>query len=102
MSQGVLKVNQGSLYPALHRLEEQAWIDSDWGNSEHNRKAKFYRLTRKGARRLEFETSNWERLAAAITYAAAPVVLLAAALAAGWLPARRAARVDPAAALRCD
>ena len=65
-SDDVLKVNQGSLYPALHRLEEQGWIDSEWASSEHNRKAKYYRLTRKGARQLQVETSNWERLSFAV------------------------------------
>jgi PadR family transcriptional regulator PadR len=66
ISDDVLRVNQGSLYPALHRLEEQGWIDSDWGNSENNRKAKFYRLTNKGAKQLEREASNWERVSTAI------------------------------------
>jgi transcriptional regulator len=61
-----LKVNQGSLYPALHRLEQQGLIDSEWGNSENNRKAKFYRLTEAGRRQLQRETSNWERLSTAI------------------------------------
>jgi PadR family transcriptional regulator PadR len=66
MSEDVLKVNQGSLYPALHRLEEQGWISSDWGTSENNRRAKFYRLTRGGEKQLDAETSNWERLSSAI------------------------------------
>jgi PadR family transcriptional regulator PadR len=66
ISDDVLKVNQGSLYPALHRLEEQGWIDSEWANSENNRKAKYYRLTRKGAKQLAIETDNWERLSAAV------------------------------------
>ena len=66
ISEDVLQVNQGSLYPALHRLEEQGWIDSDWGNSENNRKAKFYRLTNKGGKQLEREASNWERVSTAI------------------------------------
>ena len=74
ISEDVLKVNQGSLYPALHRLEEQGWIDAEWATSENNRKAKFYSLTRKGQRQLERETSNWERVSAAIgrVLAAAP------------------------------
>ena len=66
ISEGVLQVNQGSLYPALHRLEDRGWVDSSWGLSESNREAKFYRLTRAGRRRLEVETESWERIAAAI------------------------------------
>ena|SRR5258708_7017813 len=67
ISDGVLCVNQGSLYPALHRLEEQGWIDSEWGNSENNRQAKFYRLTKTGRKQLAEETETWERLAGAVT-----------------------------------
>jgi PadR family transcriptional regulator len=66
VSQDVLRVNQGSLYPALHRLESEGWIAAAWGASENNRKAKFYRLTRVGARQLEAETENWRRLAGAV------------------------------------
>ena len=66
MSKDVLQVQQGSLYPALHRLEQRGWIDAEWGDSDHNRKAKFYRLTRAGRRQLEVETSNWVRLSAAV------------------------------------
>ena len=66
VSQDVLRVNQGSLYPALHRLEEEGWISAEWGASENNRKAKFYRLTRTGQRQLEAETENWKRLAEAV------------------------------------
>src|SRR4029079_1900936 len=66
VSQDVLRVNQGSLYPALHRLEEEGWIAAEWGSSENNRKAKFYRLTRAGQRQLEAETENWKRLAEAV------------------------------------
>ena len=65
-SEDVLRVNQGSLYPALHRLEAEGWIDAEWGASENNRKAKFYRLTRSGRKRLEEETAMWERLATAV------------------------------------
>lgn len=72
VSQDVLKVNQGSLYPALHRLEEQGWIDSEWGNSESNRKAKFYSLTPRGAKALVAEESNWERLSEAVRRVLAP------------------------------
>jgi PadR family transcriptional regulator PadR len=66
ISQDVLRVNQGSLYPALHRLEEQGWVASEWGTSDNNREAKFYRLTRTGQRQLEAETANWERMSAAV------------------------------------
>jgi PadR family transcriptional regulator, regulatory protein PadR len=66
VSNGVLLVQQGSLYPALHRLEQQAWIQSEWGESENNRRAKFYSLTRAGRKRLGEELANWERLSAAI------------------------------------
>ena len=62
----VLQVNQGSLYPALHRLELQGLIAAEWGNSENNRQAKFYELTRNGRKQLAEETRNWERLAAAV------------------------------------
>jgi PadR family transcriptional regulator len=66
VSDSVLVVNQGSLYPALYRLEEEGWIASEWGASENNRRAKFYKLTRNGARQLEREQQNWQRLAAAV------------------------------------
>jgi PadR family transcriptional regulator PadR len=66
ISRDVLSVTQGSLYPALYRLEEQGAIAAEWGISENNRRAKFYRLTRAGARQLERETESWERFAAAV------------------------------------
>ena len=66
LSQDVLAVNQGSLYPALHRLEEKGWIEAEWGSSENNRKARFYSLTRFGRRQLAEETESWERFAAAV------------------------------------
>lgn len=66
ISEDVLQVNQGSLYPALHRLEEQGWIDSEWGVSDTNRQAKFYRLTRAGQRQLEVEAAQWARIIAAV------------------------------------
>jgi PadR family transcriptional regulator PadR len=66
ISSDALQVRQGSLYPALHRLERRGWIIADWGDSENNRKAKFYRLTRAGKRQLGVEESNWERLKVAI------------------------------------
>lgn len=66
VSKDVLQVNQGSLYPALHRLEQQGLIASEWGASENNRQAKFYQLTRTGRRQLAEETRNWERIAEAV------------------------------------
>jgi PadR family transcriptional regulator PadR len=65
-SENVLEVEQGSLYPALHRLEDRGWLDSYWGVSENNRKAKFYRLTKDGRRQLAAETSRWRKMARAI------------------------------------
>src|SRR5437762_12541081 len=67
LSKDVLQVNQGSLYPALQRLERQGWITADWGVSETNRRARFYRLTAAGRRRLEQERADWDRLSAAIS-----------------------------------
>jgi PadR family transcriptional regulator, regulatory protein PadR len=66
MSQEVLQVEQGSLYPALYRLEDKGWIQSEWGVSENNRKARFYKITPAGRKRLAEERSNWERLSVAI------------------------------------
>jgi transcriptional regulator len=66
MSADVLQVQQGSLYPALHRLEQQGWIKAEWGDSENNRKAKYYSLTKAGEKQLEQELANWERLSSAI------------------------------------
>ena len=66
ISKDVLQVEQGSLYPALYRLESQGWISSEWGVSDNNRKAKFYKLTAAGRKQLLHETSNWERLSTAI------------------------------------
>ena len=65
-SEEVLQVEQGSLYPALHRLEERGWLQSYWGASENNRKAKFYRLTAAGKKQLTFETNRWRQMARAI------------------------------------
>jgi len=62
----VLQVEHGSLYPALHRLEDRGWIASEWGTSENNRKARFYRLTRAGRKQLVQQTGRWEELARAI------------------------------------
>ena len=66
ISDDVLQINQGSLYPALHRLEQQGLIQAEWGNSENNRQAKFYQLTRDGRKQLAEETRNWERLSGAV------------------------------------
>jgi len=66
ISDGTLVVNQGSLYPALLRLEQRGWIDSEWGVSENNRQAKYYKLTRAGRKQLAEETENWRRLSTAI------------------------------------
>ena len=66
LSRDILRVNQGSLYPALHRLEEKGWIAAEWGTSENNRRAKFYRLTATGRKQLERETSSWEDFAEAV------------------------------------
>ena len=66
ISAEVLQVQQGSLYPAIHRLEQQAWIKSDWRATENNRRAKFYSLTPAGRRQLEKELANWKRLSGAV------------------------------------
>jgi PadR family transcriptional regulator PadR len=66
VSRDVLQIQQGSLYPALHRLEQRGWIAAEWGTSDNNRRAKYYRLTKAGRARLGVERSNWERLAAAV------------------------------------
>src|ERR671914_2347744 len=67
VSQDVLQVQQGSLYPALHKLEHQGFIKSTWDTSDNNRRAKYYSLTRAGAKRLAHELESWERLSTAIT-----------------------------------
>jgi transcriptional regulator len=66
VSKDVLQIGQGSLYPALHRLEYKGWIQSDWGNSDNNRRAKFYSLTPTGRKQLESERETWELLSSAI------------------------------------
>ena len=66
VSDNVLRVNQGSLYPALQRLETAGWIESQWSTSENNRQAKFYQLTRTGSRQLKDETAQWERMTGAV------------------------------------
>lgn len=67
MSEKVLVVETGSLYPALQRLEKRGWIESEWGTSDNNRKAKYYRLTAAGRRQLRSETTTWERLTHAVS-----------------------------------
>lgn len=67
ISSEVLQVSDGSLYPALHKLEQQGWIAAQWKSSENNRRAKFYSLTRLGRKQLEKEAANWNRLSAAIS-----------------------------------
>jgi len=66
VSENVLQIGQGSLYPALHRLEYKGWIRAQWGASENNRKARYYSLTATGRRQLELELDNWDRLTGAI------------------------------------
>ena len=66
-SEELLRVEEGSLYPALYRLEEQGWIEAEWGTSENNRRAKYYRLTPGGRKHLRAEIASWERLQTAIT-----------------------------------
>jgi PadR family transcriptional regulator len=68
ISGDVLQVSEGSLYPALHKLEQEGWIAAEWKQTENNRRAKFYALTRLGRRQLETETANWDRLSTAISH----------------------------------
>ena len=68
ISDEVLQVSEGSLYPALHKLEQEGWITAEWKQTENNRRAKFYALTRLGRRQLAAETANWERLSSAISH----------------------------------
>jgi transcriptional regulator len=67
VSRDELQVNQGSLYPALHKLTAEGWIKSYWGQTENNRRARYYRLTRAGRKQLDLEAEHWNRLAAAVT-----------------------------------
>lgn len=69
ITKGTFQVKPGSLFPALHRMEEAGWLESSWGESENNRRAKYYRLTRAGRRQFEAETESWQRIALAITNA---------------------------------
>ena len=68
LSKDVLQVNQGALYPALHRLEHSGWIAASWGDSENNRRARFYSLTRAGAKYLKQQQASWDRLSVAINF----------------------------------
>ena len=69
ITQGAFKVKPGSLFPALHRLEEAGWLKSSWGESDNNRRAKYYRLTKAGQRQFKIETDAWQRISVAITSA---------------------------------
>ena len=69
VTKGTFQVKPGSLFPALHRMEEQGWVASTWGESENNRRAKYYRLTKTGRRQLEAETKRWDRISLAIARA---------------------------------
>ena len=73
MSNDQLKVGQSALYPALHKLEQQGWIEAEWALSENNRRAKYYTLTADGRRALKLETAQWERLSAAISLVVRPI-----------------------------
>ena len=72
MSSDVLQIQQGSLYPALHRLERRGWIKAHWGTSDNNRRAKYYELTKSGRRQLATEKESWERLTAAVAQVLGP------------------------------
>jgi PadR family transcriptional regulator, regulatory protein PadR len=69
ITRGTFQVKPGSLFPALHRMEEAGWLESSWGESENNRRAKFYRLTKAGGRQLKSETEDWQRISLAIANA---------------------------------
>lgn len=69
ITKGAFQVKPGSLFPALHRMEQAGWLTSSWGESENNRRAKYYRLTKAGRRQLETETEDWNRISLAITTA---------------------------------
>jgi transcriptional regulator len=71
ITRGTFEVKPGSLFPALHRLEEQGWLESEWGESENRRRAKYYHLTRAGRKRIDTETAIWDRIAAAMASAIA-------------------------------
>lgn len=68
VSQDILRVEEGSLYPALHRMEQDGWVSAEWGMSENNRRARYYRLTAAGRKQLAAEEKNWERLTQAVAH----------------------------------
>jgi transcriptional regulator len=68
VSKDILRVEEGSLYPALHRMEQDGWVSAEWGSSENNRRARYYRLTAKGRKQLAEEEKNWERLTGAVAH----------------------------------
>ena len=72
VTKGTFQVKPGSLFPALHRMEEEGWIAAEWGESENNRRAKYYKLTKRGRRQLEVETERWSRISLAIARALEP------------------------------
>jgi transcriptional regulator len=72
LSRDVLRIQQGSLYPALHRLERRGWIRASWGTSDNNRRAKYYALTRSGRQRLTTETDSWQKLTTAVAQVLGP------------------------------
>jgi transcriptional regulator len=73
ITNGTFQIGPGSLFPALHRMEEAGWLVSEWGASENNRRAKYYRMTKRGVRQLEAETQEWERISLAMATALKPV-----------------------------
>lgn len=108
LSGDVLQVSEGSLYPALHKLEQEGWITAEWKQTENNRRAKFYSLTRLGRKQLESEAANWKVLSTAISLidllayvVVVPAMLLVTMLAA-YVPARKALRIAPTEALRYE
>jgi PadR family transcriptional regulator PadR len=94
MAEDMLQVEEGTLYPALYRIEERGWIDSEWGISENNRRARFYAVTRAGRKQLATEESQWQHLSLAINK-----VMQATA---SFIPACKAAFVDPIEALKAE
>ena len=68
VSEDILRVEEGSLYPALHRMEQDGWVSAEWGTSENNRRARYYRLTAAGRKQLAAEEKNWERLTQAVAH----------------------------------